>query len=59
MPIYEYECRRCGKSFEELVMSSSQDVCCPGCGSAELDKLISAFAKKCGGCGGGSSGGPT
>ena len=43
-------------------MGASQTVVCPSCGSADLEKLISAIAASCGGCedcGGGSSGGPT
>jgi hypothetical protein len=43
-------------------MSPSQTVACPSCGSADLEKLISAIAKSCAGCescGSGSSGGPT
>ncbi|RJR29670.1 MAG: zinc ribbon domain-containing protein [Candidatus Latescibacterota bacterium] len=62
MPIFEYRCGKCGELFEELVMSSSQTVACPSCGSIDLEKLISAIAKSsagCDGCGGGSSCGPT
>ena len=61
MPIFEYECTKCGRLFEELVMNSSQEVVCPACGSPDLDKLISTIAKKCQGCSssGGSSCGPT
>jgi putative FmdB family regulatory protein len=57
MPIFEYECKKCGKLFEELVMKEGVEVRCPCCGSTSLDKLISAFAKKCQGCS--SSGGAT
>jgi len=61
MPIFEYECRKCGRLFEELLMSAAQEVLCPSCGSADIEKLISRVAKSCGGCGssGGSSGGHT
>jgi len=61
MPIFEYECGACGRLFEELVMSSSQKVACPACGSTGIDKLISAIAKSCRGCSsaGGASCGPT
>ena len=51
MPIFEYQCKKCGRLFEELVMSTHVKVKCPSCGSTALEKLISAFAKKCGGCG--------
>jgi putative FmdB family regulatory protein len=58
MPIFEYQCKKCGRLFEELVMSTLAVIKCPSCGSTALEKLISAFAKKkCGGCG--SSGGHT
>jgi putative FmdB family regulatory protein len=57
MPIFEYECRKCGRLFEELVTGSTQEVCCPACGSDDIEKLFSAFARKCEGCG--SSGGHT
>jgi putative FmdB family regulatory protein len=61
MPIFEYECKKCGRLFEELVMGSPVEVACPSCGSTDLDKLISAIAKKCQGCSssGGASCGPT
>lgn len=43
MPIYEYECRRCGQQFELLVLKSTVAEC-PGCQSRELDQLLSEFA---------------
>ena len=44
MPIYEFECRSCGKVFETLVLSKSEEVMCPSCGGKNLDKLISICA---------------
>ena len=41
MPIYEYRCRDCNVTFEMLVRAGTV-VTCPHCGSASLDKLISA-----------------
>ena len=43
MPIYEYQCRLCGKEFQSLVLKIDQEksVSCPVCGSGELKKLIS------------------
>jgi len=41
MPIYEYHCRECDTNFEVLVRGD-RSVVCPNCGSASLDKLISA-----------------
>ncbi|CAO0821257.1 Zinc ribbon domain-containing protein [Desulfarculales bacterium] len=45
MPIYEYLCNKCGKSFEHLQFSSdSSDVACPHCQSGDISRLISCFA---------------
>ena len=41
MPIYEYNCRDCDATFEALVRSG-EPVACPHCGSASLNKLLSA-----------------
>jgi putative FmdB family regulatory protein len=43
MPLYEYHCRPCGHGFEKLVRSGDVPTC-PQCGSAELDKVVSAIA---------------
>lgn len=44
MPIYEYECRRCGHRFEYLVLSSSAAAKCPSCHKQDLEQLISLSA---------------
>ena len=46
MPIYEYTCKSCKKSFEQLVrsMSGEPKVKCPECGSAETARNLSVFA---------------
>ena len=41
MPIYEYRCRDCARTFEALVRSGAT-VECPICGSSSLEKLLSA-----------------
>lgn len=48
MPIYEFACNECGKSFEDLVMSLSRinEVVCPTCGSGQVKKKMSTFASK-------------
>ena len=48
MPIFEFVCEQCEKSFEELVRSSTliDGVVCPKCGSAQVKKKISTFASK-------------
>ncbi|MBD3346422.1 MAG: zinc ribbon domain-containing protein [Chitinivibrionales bacterium] len=44
MPIYEYKCRDCGKSFEELVsLSQSDGITCPSCSSKNTEKQMSVF----------------
>jgi putative FmdB family regulatory protein len=56
MPIYEYQCRECKESFEQLVMRSSEKVECPKCGSDKLDKKFSTLGGvRVGSSGGGSS----
>lgn len=47
MPIFEYECRSCGRSFEKLVTASAQ-VRCEQCDSDQVEKKFSTFAAKIG-----------
>jgi putative FmdB family regulatory protein len=44
MPIYEYRCEPCAERFEELVRASDPAVTCPGCGSSDVQRLLSSFA---------------
>jgi len=46
MPIYEFHCADCGKSFEVLRLSASgfKAITCPSCGSANTSKDMSTFA---------------
>jgi putative FmdB family regulatory protein len=56
MPIYEYACTLCGKSFEELIIRSTDEaeVKCPACGAAEVSRQMSRpAAARIGGGGGG------
>lgn len=48
MPIYEFVCNECDKSFEDLVLSLSRidEVVCPACGSGQVKKKMSTFASK-------------
>lgn len=43
MPIYEYECRKCGATFDVMVLSASDDTApkCEQCGSRSVRKLVS------------------
>jgi len=45
MPIYEYNCKKCGDKFEKLLKISEGDkkVECPGCGSSDVKKIFSVF----------------
>ena len=43
MPLYEYECRKCGHRFEILVFGKVRPVC-PSCQSEDLEKAFSTFA---------------
>ncbi len=43
MPIYEYECRKCGHEFEALQKVSDGALRkCPECGALKLQRLVSA-----------------
>ncbi len=41
MPIYEYNCEKCGDDFELLVFRNDEPEC-PKCGNKELRKKMSA-----------------
>jgi len=42
MPIYDFRCRDCGRVSEVFLRDSSQTARCPGCGSDNMERLISA-----------------
>jgi putative FmdB family regulatory protein len=44
MPIYDYQCRSCGATYDVLhkVREVLDDVVCPSCGSGEHVRLLSA-----------------
>lgn len=43
MPIYEYFCEKCEKTFEAIVSISFRDTpACKDCGSADTRKIMSA-----------------
>jgi len=45
MPIYEYNCDRCGRKFEHLARSFSEPAPkCPKCGAKNPKKQLSAFS---------------
>jgi putative FmdB family regulatory protein len=43
VPIFEYKCSGCGKTFEKLVRSETA-IACMECGSKDVIKLFSTFA---------------
>lgn len=43
MPIFEFECERCGERFEELIAAEAA-VACPACGSADARRLYSSVS---------------
>lgn len=64
MPIYEYDCLECNETFEELVLSGSDQIKCPKCQTTKVERKMSIFAACAqsadfapapggGGCGGG------
>ncbi len=45
MPIYEYRCAACGRTFENLQTRSDETPeRCPTCGATELARQLSVFA---------------
>jgi len=50
MPIYEYHCDKCDKTFECLVMGSDTSTC-PDCNNENVSRVMSAcgFVSKSGG----------
>ena len=47
MPIFEYECKKCGHQFEALLKSASSPAPkCPECGAANPKGAV--FCSKCG-----------
>jgi putative FmdB family regulatory protein len=41
MPIYEYECRGCGRTFEKLVQRGVEPTACPTCEGEDFERVIS------------------
>jgi putative FmdB family regulatory protein len=49
MPLYEYECQRCGRLFDGRrgIKESDSEIICPTCGETEPKRLFSRFATNC------------
>jgi putative FmdB family regulatory protein len=41
MPLYEYRCEPCDRTFETLIRNSGDQAHCPECGSIDVNKLLS------------------
>jgi putative FmdB family regulatory protein len=44
VPLYEYQCKSCNATFEQLVFNSDEAVKCRKCGSTDIARLLSVFA---------------
>jgi putative FmdB family regulatory protein len=44
MPIFEYICRDCGRSFERIVPKYDSATDCTHCNSENIEKQLSVFA---------------
>ncbi len=47
MPLFEYRCEHCAKTFEKLLKKQEAAVACPVCGQP-ADKTVSVFASSAG-----------
>jgi putative FmdB family regulatory protein len=43
VPLYDFHCRDCDERFEEFA-SPGQTAPCPACGSADVERVLTAFA---------------
>ncbi|WP_462137378.1 FmdB family zinc ribbon protein [Candidatus Mycalebacterium sp.] len=43
MPCYEYECSKCGDTFEFLHLDNNDVVKCERCGTKKVKRLLSSF----------------
>jgi putative FmdB family regulatory protein len=48
MPVYEYRCEECGRTYEQIrrMSDADKDLACPSCASPKIERLFSAFATK-------------
>ncbi len=46
MPIYEYQCQKCGEIFEKIqkMDEGGDSIECPCCGEGKPEKLLSSFS---------------
>jgi len=46
MPVYEYECSKCGEKFElrRNIADKDSDISCPKCGAKAPKRVLSLFS---------------
>ncbi len=49
MPIYEYQCGKCGHFFEKLVLKRDVSIECPQCNNSGVKKMMSVCGFSVGG----------
>jgi len=51
MPIYEYQCTKCGERFElrRNIADSDSEIACPKCGQKSPKRVLSVFSSSSGG----------
>ena len=63
MPIYEYECEKCGQKFEmrRSIADSDREIRCPNCGETAPRRIFSTFGttSSSSGCAPSTAGGST
>ena len=47
MPVYEYQCVKCGEAFDIMASLSERDAkaVCPSCGSRDVTRKFGVFTK--------------
>ncbi len=47
MPIFEYDCKQCGRRYSALVgvIANPKPAACPRCGSQDAERRVSRFAR--------------
>jgi len=48
MPLFDYLCKKCGKSDELLITGADDEARCKFCGSSDMKKLLSAHSSMSG-----------
>jgi len=48
MPIYEYQCQKCGIIFEKIQIAKEgeEPLKCPTCGAGKPQRILSGFSSK-------------